>query len=121
MNPLKVLVVDDDEIVCALLKAILTKQGHTATTHTSPMSGLSAAGSGQFDLVLLDIKMPVLDGVEALKQMRRILPKAKFVMITASAADERVGDALSSGASLCLGKPFDSDMVEELLGTLFAA
>jgi CheY-like chemotaxis protein len=113
-------VVDDDEIVCALLGDILKRQGHHATAHTVPRSGLSAAHNQEFDLVLLDIAMPDLDGVEVLKRMRPLLPKARFVMITASAADERVGDALSSGASLCLSKPFDSEMVEQLLVALFA-
>jgi CheY-like chemotaxis protein len=119
MRSLRVLVVDDDQIICTLLDSILTKQGHQVTTHTAPRAGLSAAGGQQFDLVMLDIRMPDLDGIEALKAMRPLLPKAEFVMITASAADERVSDALSAGASLCLAKPFDPDMVEQLLETLF--
>ena len=120
MRPLRVLVVDDDEIVCTLLVDMLTRHGHHAIAHTVPQLGLSAARHQDFDLVLLDVNMPGLDGVEALKQMRPLLPKAKFVMITASPTDERAGDAISSGAGLCLAKPFDSDMVEQLLLTLFA-
>jgi len=119
MSPLSVLVVDDDEIICTLLESILTTQGHRVTTRTTPRLGLSAARTQQFDLVLLDIRMPELDGVDTLKEMRPLLPGAKFVMITASAADERVGDALSAGASLCLSKPFDSEMVGGLLTALF--
>ncbi len=119
MRSLKVLVVDDDQIICTLLGDVLTKLGHHVTTHTAPRAALSAAASQQFDLVLLDIRMPDLDGIEALRAMRPLLPKAEFVMITASADDERVGDALSSGAGLCLLKPFNPDMVEQILATLF--
>jgi len=118
MRLLKALVVDDDEIVCTLLGDILTRQGHQATTHTSPRLGISAVRSQVFDVVFLDIKMPELDGLEVLRQMRPLLPKAAFVMITASADDERVGEALSAGAGFCLSKPFDSNMVEEILAAL---
>jgi CheY-like chemotaxis protein len=119
MRALRVLVVDDDEIVCKLLGSILTKQGHQVVTRTAPRLALSEARGQQFDLVLLDIRMPDLDGVETLRAMRPALPDAEFVMITASAADDRVGDAMSAGASLCLAKPFDSGMVDSLLVTLF--
>ncbi len=118
MRSLKALVVDDDEIVCTLLSDILTKQGHQVTTHTSPRLGILAARSQAFDVVLLDIKMPELDGLEVLRAIRPVLPKATFVMITASAHDERVGEALSAGAGLCLLKPFDSKMVSEVLAVL---
>ena len=119
MRALRVLVVDDDEIICTLLGDILRRLGHQAVTHTVPQLGLSAARKQDFDLVLLDVRMPGLDGVEALKQMRPLLPKARFVMITGSAADERVDDALAAGAALCLAKPFDLEMVEQVLATLF--
>jgi CheY-like chemotaxis protein len=118
MRSLKALVVDDDEIVCTLLGDILTKQGHQTTTHTSPRLAMSAARNQAFDVVFLDIRMPELDGLELLRDMRPLLPKAIFVMITASADDERVGEALSAGAGLCLPKPFDSNMVSEVLAVL---
>ena len=120
MSTLKVLVVDDDEIVCALLQDLLTKQGHQVNTYSDAQRGLAAAGKQAFDLVLLDIRMPVLNGIEVLKKMRPQLPKARFVMITASPEDELVGDAFSSGATLCLSKPIDPQKVNELLSILFA-
>jgi CheY-like chemotaxis protein len=118
MRSLKALVIDDDEIVCTLLGDFLTKQGHQATTHTSPRLGMSAARNQVFDVVFLDIRMPELDGLQVLREMRPLLPKAAFVMITASADDERVGEALSAGAGFCLSKPFDSAMVAEILAVL---
>jgi CheY-like chemotaxis protein len=119
MRALKVLVVDDDEIICTLLEDILTRQGHQVTTRTAPRLGLAAARNQDFDLALLDIQMAGMDGVELLEAMRPLQPKSRFVMITASPEDDRVGDALESGAGLCLSKPFDSVTVDELVGTLF--
>ena len=118
MSSLKALVIDDDEVICTMLGGILTKLGHKVTTHTSPRLGMAAVREQAFDVVFLDIKMPGLDGVEVLRSIRPLLPKATFVMITASADDERVGVALSAGAGLCLSKPFDSIMVEDLLAFL---
>lgn len=119
MRTLKILVIDDDEIICTLLQALLTKYGHQVITHTSAQQGVAAARTGQFDLALLDIRMPVMNGVEALKQLRPLLPKARFVMITGLAEDEMVGEAFSHGASLCLAKPVNPQKLDELLSTLF--
>lgn len=118
MQALQALVIDDDEVICTLLSGILVKAGHQATTYTSPRLGMAAARTRVFDVVFLDVRMPGLDGLEVLRAVRPILPRATFVMITASADDERVGEALSAGADLCLSKPFDSNMVEDLLAVL---
>jgi CheY-like chemotaxis protein len=120
MSMLKALVLDDDDIICALLRELLTKQGFLVTTKTDPELGVALARSEQFDLVLLDVKMPKMNGIEALKRIRPLQQKAKFVMITASAEDELVGDAFTYGAILCLSKPIDARQVDELLTSIFA-
>ncbi len=119
MRTLKILVVDDDDIVCALLRDLLGRQGHQVATYTDPHLALVAAGRETFDLALVDLRMPGMNGIEALRQLRPRLPKARFVMITGSPADELVGEGFAYGALLCLSKPFDPQKVDELLGALF--
>ena len=118
MRVLRILIVDDEEPICELLKDTFRKQGHLVLAETSGEKALETARSEPFDVVFLDIKMPGLNGVETLKQMRRILPKAEFIMITGFAASELVDESLSSGAFVCLSKPFSlnqlTDMIEDL-------
>jgi two-component system response regulator (stage 0 sporulation protein F) len=120
MNSLKILVVDDDDTICTLLREILTREGHLVTTQNDPDLALGSARSQDFDLVLLDIRMPKTNGVEVLKRMHPLLPNARFVMITGSAADDLVGETFSAGATLCLSKPIDLQQVKEVLSLLFS-
>ena len=115
MSPLQVLVVDDEQSICLLLQDVLTRFGHTVVTCQDGESALAAAQERSFDLILLDIRMPGMDGLEALRRLRRSQPEAMFVMITGYAKDDVIDQALQSGASACLCKPFSLAQVKKLL------
>ena len=115
MEPLQILVVDDEQSICLLLHDALTRFGHTVVTCQDGESALAAAQERSFDLILLDIRMPGMDGLEALKRLRRSQPEAMFVMITGYAKDDIIDRALQSGASACLCKPFSLTQVKKLL------
>jgi len=115
MSPLQVLVVDDEQSICLLLQDVLTRFGHTVVTCQDGESALAAAQERSFDLILLDIRMPGMDGLEALRRLRRSQPEAMFVMITGYAKDDIIDQALQSGASACLCKPFSLAQVKKLL------
>jgi CheY-like chemotaxis protein len=114
-QPLEILVVDDEQSICMLLKDVLARFGHTVTTCQDGAAGIELASGKTFDLVFLDIRMPGMGGLEALKRLRELLPEATFVMITGFAKDDVIDEALQSGAAACLCKPFSLSQVTQLL------
>ncbi len=115
MKPLEVLVVDDEQSICLLLRDVLARFGHNVTTCQEGAVALEAAQESRFDLVFLDIRMPGMGGLEALKKLRVVQPQATFVMITGFAKTDIIEEALRSGASACLCKPFNLSQVVKLL------
>jgi len=118
MRPLRILVVDDEQSVCDLLRETLAAQGHLVDTETSGALALERTEHRNYDVVFLDIKMPGLNGAETLKRMRQRLPGAEFIMITGYAASELVDESLSYGAFVCLSKPFSLSQVAEMMEDL---
>jgi CheY-like chemotaxis protein len=114
-KPLQILVVDDEQSICMLLQDVLTRFGHSVTTCQDGAAGIELAGENTFDLVFLDIRMPGMSGLEALKKLRELQPEATFVMITGFAKDDIIDEALQSGAAACLCKPFSLSQVTKLL------
>ena len=118
MRPLEILVVDDEQSICLLLHDVLARFGHQVTTCQEGAVAIEMAADRRFDLIFLDIRMPGMSGLEALKGLRGIQPQARFVMITGFAKDDVIEEALRSGASACLCKPFRLSQVTELLQEL---
>ena len=115
MTPLRILVVDDEQSICLLLQDVLSRFGHAVTACRDGATALQLAQEGRFDLVFLDIRMPGMGGLEVLKRLRELHPAATFVMITGYAKDDIIDEALQSGASSCLCKPFSLSQVKKLL------
>ena len=111
----RVLIVDDDENLCKTLSFILNQKGYaTATAHDGP-AAIKQMEETPFDLTLMDIKMPVMNGVEAFKKIKRLRPKAAVVMMTAYSVEELVQEALEEGAFGIIYKPLDIDRVISLI------
>lgn len=111
-----VLLVDDDADLCSLASAFLAQHGFAISAEHDGIRGLARALDGRFDLVVLDVMMPGLDGFELLRQLRR-RSAVPVIMLTARVerADRITG--LNSGADDYLPKPFDP---EELLARIRA-
>jgi len=108
-----VLIVDDDADIRPMLRATLTKLGHTPTLASNGEEGLAAALIGQFDAIVLDLMMPDLDGYEVTRRLRTN-PRTKDVPILVLTARTQPADhqsALSAGADDYLAKPFDSEVL----------
>jgi CheY-like chemotaxis protein len=107
----KILVIDDDGTVRAVLGALLGKFGHQAILASNPLDGIAAAESGSIDVVLIDMNMPGLDGLEAVKAIAR--PRTAHSdhrHVGRLGHDERrglCGARGQLGAALFLPKPFD--------------
>ena len=103
----KVLVVDDDELVLIAIQELLTPLGFSVTTCPSGPDALQRATSDRFDLIILDVIMPEMDGFEVCQRIRRIdsYTETPVMMLTAKSGDEDRQRGLEMGANLYLPKP----------------
>ena len=105
----KLLVVDDELIVRDSLDKWFREEGYDVTTADSAQEALTKMGGGRFDLALVDIKMPGVDGVELQKRMHEIDPEMIVIIMTGYASVETAVAALKNGAYDYVSKPFDPD------------
>ena len=105
VEPPRVLAVDDEEVVCESIRRVLTGEGYEVQTTTSPREGLEQIRREVFDLLLLDIKMPEMDGIELLRAARSVSPETEVIIITGYATIETAVEAVKLGAFDYLEKP----------------
>jgi heterodisulfide reductase subunit A len=105
----RVLVVDDELVVRDSLKEWLEVEGFTAAMAVSGPEALAALEAESYHLMLLDIKMPGMDGVEVLERAKRLSPALAVIMMTAYATVETAVEAMKIGAMDYLVKPFEVD------------
>jgi DNA-binding NtrC family response regulator len=108
----QILVIDDDEIIREALRRILEARGYTVVTSASGFAGLEWVNKQDFDLVITDLKMPVMSGVEVLKSIRVLHPDIPLIMITGYSTVEGAVDAMKNGAVDYISKPFTPDQIE---------
>ena len=111
-HPAHILIVDDDPRVRALESAVLHAHGFTSAECSSGLDALRAIDETCFDAVLLDIRMPGIDGWEVLRLLRERAYDAPVLIVS---ADATADEATARGANGALGKPFT---IAELVGTL---
>ena len=111
----RILVVEDDESIRELVDVILSGAGYEGVTATDGAAALQVVGTTRPDLVLLDMRMPIMDGWEFARQYRaRLEPHAPIVVLTAARdAAERAAEIHANGY---LGKPFEVDDLLTLVG-----
>lgn len=107
----KILIVDDDEGVRGSLSAFFKKMGWLTREVPSGRKAMEALSDGEFDVVLLDIIMPVTDGIDTLHELKKIKPKIPVIMITAFPSTDSAVHAMKRGACDYISKPFN---IEEL-------
>ncbi|WP_346355699.1 sigma 54-interacting transcriptional regulator [Azotosporobacter soli] len=110
----RILIVDDEDSVRRLLGAVLRREGYQVETAEDGREGLEKFTLWRPDLVLLDIRMPEMDGMTALGEIRRCQPTAKVILMTAFAAVDTAVTALKQGAFDYIIKPFNLDEVKLL-------
>ena len=115
---MKILVVDDEEIVRVTLHDDLSDAGHDVTCEGRASSALDRIDEGPFDVVISDIRMPGMDGLELLKIAKERSPDAEVIMITAYATVESAVEAMKQGAYDYIVKPYDTDKLIIVLDRL---
>lgn len=103
---LKILVVEDEPSVALLLQKGLSEKGHTISLAPDGLTGLEMAGKSKFDLLILDIMMPGMNGLELCRQLRARHDSTPVLMLTALGSTENVVTGLDNGADDYLTKPF---------------
>ncbi|RKH54192.1 sigma-54-dependent Fis family transcriptional regulator [Corallococcus sp. AB049A] len=104
----KVLVVDDDSVVLKAVTQILQREGHPVVAIDDAVEGLTAAKDPSIDVVVLDIKMPHLSGMDLLRAIKADRPDVEVIMMTAFATVETAVEAVKAGAYDYLTKPFEN-------------
>lgn len=104
---IRILVADDEESILSLLSEILTNDGYDVTTVTNGEDALEQFKSNPFQVVFTDIRMPGMNGIDLLRQIRNISQTAQVVVITSHASLDTAVTALREGAYDYMMKPFD--------------
>jgi len=116
----KLLIIDDDQETCVYLKGFFAKRGCQVFTSFNGEDGLSNFKKYKPDLVLLDIKMPGINGLEVLKQMKAQEKNASVVMFTVLGDDSTRREAEALGAGDFIRKPFNMDELEGVVSRMLS-
>ncbi len=105
----KILVVDDNTRYCESVIDVLEIEGYEAIGVYDGFEALEAIGKDSFDLILMDIKMPKMDGIDTFKKLKEISPKIPTIMMSAFAVEDRIREGLRTGAFGAFQKPINYD------------
>ena len=107
----RILIVDDEEMICVLLAQRLFKEGYICATANNGKEALNHFYKDDLSLIITDIKMPEMDGLELLKNVKTINSKMMVIIMTAYAEVDLVVEAMRLGANDFLIKPVDLDLL----------
>lgn len=114
----RILVIDDNkdfaDVFCDMLKA----NNYKAESCYGGEQAIDMVKENEFDIMFLDIRMPDMDGVETLKEIRKIRPDVMVIMMTGYSMDDMVHKAIEANASEIIYKPFEIDKVLGLISTV---
>ncbi len=107
----RVWIVDDDKSIRWVLEKALSREGMTITSFAEPDAVLSRFTREMPDVILTDIRMPNMDGIQMMDEIRKMAPELPIIVMTAYSDLDRAVSAFQGGAFEYLSKPFDIDQV----------
>ena len=116
----RILVVDDDENILSLERTILEQKGFAVTTAAGGAEALEILGEQDFDLVLLDVMMPEIDGFTVCRRIKEE-PRTKeipVIFLTAKGGGEALAEGFESGAIMYINKPFTANKLLTIVNTM---
>ena len=108
----KLLVVDDESEICEFLKSFFEERGYAVSVANSGEKALEIVKQEKPQVILLDIKMPGMDGIQSLREIRVCHPKAKVIMVTAIETRDKIEECLRLGADNYITKPLSLEYLE---------
>src|SRR4051794_36947352 len=108
---MNILIIDDEEVLQDILTVLIRKEGHTPITAMTGEEGLAVLEREEIDLILLDLMLPGMHGMEVLRQVRLRNTEVVVVMITAFSSIESAIEAMREGAFHYIPKPFKNEEV----------
>ena len=111
----RILIVDDDETILATMKAILEDEGYIVDLASTGEEAIQLTMKKTYNIALLDIRLPDMEGVELLKLMRDSVPRTRKVMVTGYPSMQNAIDALNRNADAYLLKPLDNEKLLSLV------
>jgi len=115
----KILIVDDSRTSRKMLRNILESSGHEIVDEAvNGQDGVQKFQALKPDVITLDITMPIVDGVEALKMIKALDPSSKVIMVTAAGQKNKMIDCIKAGANEFLTKPFDQQEILDVIAKM---
>jgi two-component system response regulator PilR (NtrC family) len=115
----RVLIVDDEQSICDVLSISLKKEGYLVAAETNPRRALERLKKEPFDLILQDLKMPEMDGIDLLREIKKAREETVVIIMTAYSTWDRAVEAMRLGAYDYIKKPFDTQI--DIKGTIARA
>jgi DNA-binding NtrC family response regulator len=112
MDKARIMVVDDEESMCKFMEIMLKKEGYQVSTNQHAPSALEMVKTQDYDLVIADLMMPEMSGLELLSRAKAAKPEIDFIVMTAFASVDSAIEALKNGASDYITKPFKVDEIK---------
>lgn len=117
----KILIIEDDEVQLRLQRIILQEEGYTVHSTADGPQGITIFKQHSIDLVLLDLGLPSMSGIEVLKEIRRHDAKAKVIVVTGYPSVESIVVAMQNGAWDYMQKPVDVKVLLKKISSALAA
>jgi DNA-binding NtrC family response regulator len=114
-DPLKVLIIDDEEIVCKRLKPAIEKMGCEVETFMDPVAALKRIDEKTFDIVVTDVRMDEIDGIQVLDHAKKTSSDTRVIIITGYAMMALAREAMEKGAFDFISKPFKPNELREVI------
>ena len=111
----RILVIDDEKMILNALKLILEDMGYSVTCFSDPEEGEKETLTNDYDLIILDLRMPKKNGAEVTKDIINVKPESKILILTAYPADPLAKKALETGAVSLLKKPFEISKILDFI------
>ncbi len=115
---MEILVLDDEEIVCARLKPVLEKAGYIVETYTDSLKAKMRLEERSFDIVVTDLKMANVNGLELFRFVKQKWPGCEVIIISGFVTAEVTREALLSGVRDIIPKPFKISRIKELINQI---
>ena len=111
----KILIVDDDKDICAYMETMLSASGYQVATMTDPTAVVERIREEEFHILVIDLMMPQIDGIELIERIRRVDTDVAIVVFTGYPSVETAIDALKLNVSDYVKKPFDIETFRETI------